>query len=110
MKHLKIIIATLPICLVMACNKQAETKTAEEKNEREIKISELPRAVKTGIESKFSGAILQEADEITKKDGSLTYDIEIKHNNHEMEVMFDAHGNYLGTEVDDEDIEGEDED
>lgn len=110
MKKMKMLIPILPVFLFMACNKQTNTNSSEEENERSIKISELPQAVKTGIENRFQGAALLEADEITKIDETLTYDIEIKHNNKEMEVMFDARGNYLGTEVDDQDENEKDED
>lgn len=110
MKHLIIIIAMLPAFFVMACGKHVASKDErEEENERAIKISELPQSVKDGIEKKYSGAELIEADEITHRDGSLTYDIEIKHNGSAMEVMFDDRGAYLGVEIDDEDPEGDEE-
>lgn len=109
MKSIKIMFGILPIFLFMSCDKQSNKKE-EEENERQIKISELPAAVKSGIEDKFPGAALKEADEITKTDGSLTYDVEIKYNNDKREVMFDARGTYLGTEADDDDSEDDGED
>lgn len=109
MKNVKILIAVLPMLLFIACDKE-NRKSHEDEVEREIKISELPKAVVNAIEVQFPGAILKEADEITQKGGELTYDVEIEHKSSKMEVMYSSRGEYLGTEVDDDDSDDDDND
>jgi hypothetical protein len=74
----------------------------DDENEREINPEELPQVIKDAIAQKYAGAELLEADEITQKDGSLTYDVEIKVNGEIIEVMYDVQGNFLGIEIDED--------
>lgn len=71
--------------------------------EKEISPSELPQSIKDDIMVRYPGAELLEADEITKEDGSVTYDVEIKSSGVITELMYDADGNFLGIETDDGD-------
>lgn len=101
MKTLKL---ALILCLgisLSACDKEGMCNEGE--NEKEIKVSELPLVVRNSINEQYPGAELKEADEITQSDGSITYDVEIRHNNSDMEVMYDSNGQFLGTESDDDD-------
>ncbi len=102
MKITKTVLLVLPMMVMLSCEKRNDCKGDEDENEREISVSELPKAVTESIQVQFAGAQLLEADEITQKDGSLTYDIEIKYNSKKMEVMYDKEGKYLGEEKDDE--------
>lgn len=102
MKNLKIGSFIVAGLLIASCSKEAQKSNSDEK-EREIKISELPAPVVKAIDAQFPGAELKEADEITKDDGTFTYDVEIKHQSKKFEVMYDARGTYLGTEADDDD-------
>lgn len=110
MKNLKIGSFIVAGLLIASCSKEAKKSNSDE-NEREIKISELPAAVVKAIDAQFPGAELKEADEITKDDGTFTYDVEIKHESKKFEVMYDSRGTYLGMEADDDDDhDGEHED
>ena len=110
MKLTKTVLLILPMMAMLSCEKECIDRKDKDdnENEREIALSELPKAVTENIQVKFAGAELLEADEITQKDGKHTYDIEIKHSGIKKEVMYDAEGKYLGEETDDED--GEDKD
>ncbi len=110
MKLTKAVLLVLPMMVMLSCEKRHDCKEDkdDDENEREISVNELPKAVTESIQAQFAGATLLEADEITQKDGSHTYDVEIKHSGKKMEVMYDAAGKYLGEEKDDED--GEDKD
>jgi uncharacterized membrane protein YkoI len=79
-------------------------------NEREISTDIIPQPVKDNIASQYPGAKLLEADEITIPDGSITYDVEIESNGNITELMYDAQGNFLGVETDDDDADDEHDD
>ncbi len=74
----------------------------EEENEVEIELSDLPQAVLDAIARSYAGSALKEADRITQDDGSITYDVEITREGEVIEVMYDAEGNFLGEESDNE--------
>ena len=78
--------------------------------EIEISPNELPQSIKDDIMVRYPGAELLEADEITKEDGSVTYDVEIKSNGVITELMYGADGNFLGIELDDGDTDEKDDD
>ena len=78
--------------------------------EKEISPNELPQSIKDDIMVRYPGAELLEADEITKEDGSVTYDVEIKSNGVITELMYGADGNFLGIESDDGDTDEKDDD
>jgi len=108
MKKLKMLVMVLPMMAMLSCEKECLDRKDKDENERQIAITELPKTVTEGIQAQFVSAELLEADEITQKNGSLTYDVEIKYSGSKMEVMYDAEGKYLGEEKDGED--GEDKD
>jgi len=110
MKKLKMLVMVLPMMAMLSCEKECLDRKDkdDDENERQIAITELPKTVTEGIQAQFAGAELLEADEITQKNGSLTYDVGIKYSGSKMEVMYDAEGKYLGEEKDGED--GEDKD
>lgn len=106
MKKLNITLLVILCVAAIACNKSESN--SEEENEREIKIADLPVAITDNIAREFPEGTIKEADEVTQKDGSLTYDIEVEVNGKVVEYMYDAKGNYLGEEIDDDDSENED--
>ena len=75
-----------------------EEVEAEEENEREIDPQTLPESIKNNIETKYTGAELLEADEITHPDGTISYDVEIRHGGMVTELMYDRDGTFLGVE------------
>ena len=76
---------------------QQEVVKAEE-NEREIDPQTLSKAIKDNIENKYPHADLLEADEITHPDGTVSYDVEIRHGGMVTELMYDRDGTFLGVE------------
>lgn len=107
MKPLSTLLLSTILLAGVSCGKSNEG-TDQEENEREIQLTELPEAVSSKLSEEHPDAVLKEADEITKEDGSKTYDIEVEINGRTLEYMYDAEGNYLGEEIDDED-DGDDE-
>ncbi len=85
--------------------KNAQLGEKEDENEIEIDPQTLSDAIKNDIQNRYAGAQLLEADEITRPDGSLTYDVEIQHQGQITELMYDAQANFLGLEVEDEEEE-----
>jgi hypothetical protein len=59
--------------------------------EVEIKESELPAAAAEYIKLHFKGAKITETAKITKSDGKIMYEAEVK----KKDLMFDADGKYL---------------
>lgn len=80
---------------------EEDEEDEDDENEREISPSELPQIIKSAIASKYAGAEMVEADEVTQANGQITYDVELKLNGEIKEVMFDAKGEFLGVESDD---------
>ncbi len=86
-----------------------EEEDDEEENEREIDPDALPQSIKDDITGRYPGAVLREADEVTQQDGSITYDVEIATSDGTIiELMYDADGNFLGIETEDDDQESDD--
>lgn len=84
-------------------NAEESEEADDEENEREITSEELPQTVRDAIVKSYPGAEIQEAEEITGEDGSLTYEIEIKTTEGEMELMYSASGEFLGMEQEEKD-------
>ncbi len=70
--------------------------------EHELNVDELPEAVKTSANN--AGAIT-EACKVTKADGTISYEVEIDGK----DMVYDAEGNLLGTEEDEDDDNEDDE-
>jgi len=79
-------------------------------NEIEIAVEDLPTSIIDDIMNNYPGAELLEADQITHGDGSITYDVEMKHEGTVIEVMYDSEANFLGIEQDEGDDEGKEDD
>ena len=62
-----------------------------EETEIEIKKSELPSAVTSYISQNYKGAKIKEAAKITKSNGDVNYEAEVKGN----DLIFDTNGNFI---------------
>lgn len=62
-----------------------------EETEMEIKTSELPKQVISYVAKNYKGAKVKEAAKITKANGEVNYEAEVKGK----DLIFDANGNFL---------------
>ena len=62
-----------------------------EETEVEIKKDELPASVVTYISQNYKGSKIKEAARITKANGEVNYEAEVKDN----DLIFDPNGNFL---------------
>lgn len=69
--------------------------------EVEIAVSDLPQAAQDYVKNNLSGKKIMEAVKITAADGTVSYEAEAGGEDY----LFDANGNYTGTEDDDRDNE-----
>jgi hypothetical protein len=71
--------------------------------EKEIKFDELPAAVAPFIKKTYPAYKLNEASKITAADNQITYEAEVKKGKEEMDLLFDANGNFIKREGEVED-------
>ncbi|MEO8116329.1 MAG: PepSY-like domain-containing protein, partial [Bacteroidota bacterium] len=69
-----------------------------QETEMDIKVSELPASVMNYIKEHYAGEKVKEAAKITKADGIMMYEAEVKG----IDVLFDANGNFLREEKDED--------
>ncbi|MBS1730615.1 MAG: PepSY-like domain-containing protein [Bacteroidetes bacterium] len=69
-----------------------------QETEIDIKVSELPTSIMNYIHKQYAGEKVKEAAKITKANGEIMYEAEVKG----MDVLFDENGNFL-KEIKDED-------
>ena len=62
-----------------------------EESEMEIQVSELPAAVTNYVKTNHSGATIKEAAKLTKANGEVQYEAEVKGK----DLIFDANGNFV---------------
>jgi len=67
-----------------------------EESEMEIKVQDLPSNTAAYVNEHYKGKTIDEAEKITKADGTVNYEIEIDGK----EVIFDSAGNFLKEEKD----------
>ena len=96
-------VVTIPNKMISTVVYDINGDDPDDEIEKEISPSELPQSIQNDIIVRYPGAEFLEADEITKEDGNITYDVEIKSNCVITELMYDAAGNFLGVESDDGD-------
>ena len=84
---------------------------AEEKEEK-VKLADCPEAVQKTIKDNANGGTIVEIEKETNKDGTVTYEAEVKKaDGTEIEIEVAADGKLIGIEVeDDEDDKDGDED
>lgn len=80
--------------------------------ETEIKVADLPQMVKDAIAQSFVGFKIEEAETVEKPETSLAYEVELENDqtDEEIEAVFDANGNLLSSESEDDEEDGNDED
>src|SRR5687767_10624966 len=93
--------------ILFACEKGKPVAEESEEKERAIAAADLPEAVSKDISTRYPGAAIKEADEITHNDKSITYDVELSQEGKVFEAMYKADGTFIGLESDDEDKEGD---
>lgn len=69
-----------------------------QETEIDIKVSELPASVMNYIKAHYAGEKVKEAAKITKADGKMMYEAEVKG----IDVLFDSNGNFLREEKDED--------
>lgn len=84
-----------------------EMNNEEENNEREISVQELPESVASAVRSSYEDYTISEVEEITAPDGVITYEIELKKDGEEMDVIYGADGRFMGIEEEDDDDNGD---
>ncbi|UCE49466.1 MAG: PepSY domain-containing protein [Phycisphaerales bacterium] len=99
--------------LALICGLGCATLDELFENEKEIPLSEVPGAAVAAAKGAVEGIELTEA-EVEKEDGQTVYDIEGTANGKEYSIEVTAEGEVLeveeGTEQEDDDAEGEDDD
>lgn len=68
--------------------------------ENKIAVSELPKAAADYISKNYQGYTLTEVEQAIAPTGLSHYEAEIKKGNKELELSFDADGNFLAKEAD----------
>ena len=77
--------------------------------EEEVRLQDLPPAVRTAIEQQAAGGRIVEIEKETKR-GEVLFEAEVMKGGREIEILVSAAGKVLGQEMDDEDDDGEDDD
>lgn len=73
-----------------------DAKGNRQETEQSIKVSELPQAVKDYIAKNYKGEKIKEAAIITKANGEVNYEAEVKG----MDVLFSKDGKFIRTAED----------
>ena len=68
-----------------------ETSGTMTESEVDIKVAALPAAVLAYVKENYKGKTIKEAAQITKADGTLTYEAEVNGK----DVIFDANGKFI---------------
>jgi len=63
--------------------------------EEEIAISTLPKSVEEYVIKNYLGSKIEEAAKITDASGKITYEAEIEKGKEEIELIFDANGQFV---------------
>jgi uncharacterized membrane protein YkoI len=76
----------------MSANFSADGKLME--TEEEIATSALPKSATEYVTKNYAGCKIEEAAKITNSAGKITYEAEVKKGKEEIELIFDAKGNF----------------
>jgi hypothetical protein len=77
----------------MSANFSADGKLME--TEEEIATATLPKSATEYITKNYAGIKTEEAAKITDSTGKVTYEAEVKKGKEEIELLFDATGNFI---------------
>ena len=104
-KLLLLAIASLGVCSALHAD--------DDKNEKEIAVKDLPKAVMDAIKAKYPKAEIEEAEEITTKEGKI-YEVELEIEEEgkevELEIEVSAAGKILKIEKEHEDDDDDEDD
>src|SRR5688572_31717239 len=79
--------------------------------EEKVKLSDCPEAVQKTIKDNANGGKIVEIEKETSKDGTVTYEAEVKTaNGKELEIVVGADGSLIKVESEDDDDDDKDED
>jgi hypothetical protein len=79
-------------------------------SEQEIKLDDLPQAIKNSISKSYPDFKIEEACRITSADGKTMYEAEIEKGKEEFDVIYDSAGNFIKKETEDGDDKDDDHD
>ena len=74
--------------------------------EEQVTEAQMPAAIAPYLAEKHAGMAVAKVG-MEQKSGVTTYEVELDNGGKELELIFDAEGNYIGTEADDAAEEGE---
>lgn len=77
----------------MSANFSADGKLME--TEEEIASASLPKAVTDYVVRNYAGSKIEEAAKITDAAGKISYEAEVKKGKEEIDLIFDATGNFV---------------
>ena len=77
----------------MSANFSADGKLME--TEEEIATTTLPKIATEYVTKNYAGIKIEEAAKITDSTGKVTYEAEVKKGKEEIELLFDATGNFI---------------
>lgn len=77
----------------MSANFSADGKLME--TEEEIATATLPKTATDYVTKNYAGVKIEEAAKITDSTGKVTYEAEVKKGKEEIELLFDATGNFI---------------
>ncbi len=75
-----------------------------EETEMDVAVNELPASITSYVQDHYKGEEIKEAAMITKPNGEKMYEAEVK----EMDLVFDAKGNFVKEEMEMKDKEDKD--
>jgi uncharacterized membrane protein YkoI len=81
----------------------------DDKDEKEIKSADLPAAVRAAAMSAVPGGVISDAD-WQKDDGVMMYEVDVKVNGVEKEVLIKADGTVVKVSIEDDDDDDDDDD
>ncbi|MEI6232485.1 MAG: PepSY domain-containing protein [Planctomycetota bacterium] len=111
----KLLCAMLMAMCVCSIAVFAEEKEGKEKadpnvvKDEKIALADLPKVIVDAVNAARPGGTIVEADKETKKDGSVTYEVDTKLGGKKYEVIVDASGKVLSNKEDNDEDDKEDE-
>ena len=85
------------------------TADSQDENEREVTAEAIPGPAMDDIKARFTSYEIDDVDEVTHEDGSITYDIEIKTSDGDFELEYSSSGEFVSLEEGDDDENEENE-
>lgn len=77
--------------------------------EEQVSEAQMPESIKPYLAEKYASLAIAKVG-MEQKGGVVTYEVELDNSGQELELIFDANGNYLGTEGDDAEADEDEQD